>query len=103
MNILIIGVSGFIGRHLYDALSQQGHHVTGCSRNKVPNINWQLLNFNQSVEDWEKLLRPESQPIDIVINAVGIYQQSGTQRFTKIHDLGPRRLFDACKKLEVPF
>lgn len=101
MKILIVGVSGFIGRHLYDALSQQGHHVIGSSRNKVPNLKWQELNFKQSVEDWEKQFYSESQSIDLVINTVGIYQQSESQQFSLVHDIGPKRLFEACKKLSI--
>lgn len=101
MNILIIGVSGFIGRHLYDALSHQGHHVIGCSRNKIPNINWQELDFNQSVENWKEQLRSEIQSFDLVINTVGIYQQSKSQPFSLVHDIGPKRLFDACKNISI--
>ena len=97
MNILIVGVSGFIGRHLYDALSQQGHQLIGCSRTKVANINWQKSNFNQSVEDWEQQL----QAIDLVINAAGIYQQSTSQSFSYVHDEGPRKLFEACNNLSI--
>ncbi len=97
MKILITGVSGFIGRHLYNALSPQGHHVIGCSRNEIVNINWQKLNFNQNVEDWQQQL----QAIDLVINAVGIYQQSTSQSFSYVHDEGPSRLFEACNNLSV--
>lgn len=97
MNILIVGVSGFIGRHLYDALNQQGHYVIGCSRNEVENINWQEFDFTQSMNDWNLQL----QNIDIVINAVGIYQQSVSQPFSLVHDVGPKRLFEECKKLSV--
>lgn len=101
MNVLIVGVSGFIGGHLYDDLSQQGHHVCGCSRNKLANINWQRLDFNQNVEDWEKQLCSEYQPFDLVINTVGIYQQSESQPFSLVHDIGPKRLFDTCKNLSI--
>lgn len=97
MNILIAGVSGFIGRHLYRALSRHGHHLTGCSRHEVPDINWHPFDFNQSQEDWEHQL----QNIDVVINAVGVYQQSEKQRFSQIHDLGPKRLFDVCRKRKI--
>lgn len=97
MNILIVGVSGFIGRHIYDALIHKGHHVIGCSRREVANINWQKLDFNQSTEDWQQQLSN----IDIVINAVGIYQQSASQSFSLVHDMGPKKLFAACEKLAV--
>ena len=97
MNILIVGVSGFIGRHIYDALMHKGHHVIGCSRSEVANINWQKLDFSQSTEEWQQQLSN----IDIVINAVGIYQQSASQSFSLVHDMGPKKLFAACEKLAV--
>lgn len=97
MNIIILGVSGFIGHHLYDALCQHGHHVTGYSRRKVPNINWQEFDFTQSAGDWSVQL----QDIDIVINAVGIYEQSEIQNFYQIHEHGPKRIFEACRKNKV--
>jgi len=97
MNILIVGVSGFIGRYLYDVLSQQGHKVTGCSRSEVPNIKWRACDFSQSVDDWDAQLHN----IDVVINTVGIYEQSGTQTFALIHEHGPKKLFEACRKNEV--
>lgn len=97
MNILIVGVSGFIGHHLYNALTQQGHHVIGSSRNKVPNIHWQKLDFKQSINDWKQQL----QSIDLVINAAGIFQQTKTQKFSDVHDDGPKKLFAACNQLLI--
>jgi len=94
MKILIVGVSGFIGKHLYDALAQDGHELTGCSRQEVPGINWQACDFNQSREAWASRLTN----INIVINAVGIYQQTDKQRFSYVHNAGAKRLFDACAK-----
>ncbi|NWF35134.1 NAD-dependent epimerase/dehydratase family protein [Mariprofundus sp. KV] len=32
MNILICGASGFVGKHIRDALQKAGHHVTGGIR-----------------------------------------------------------------------
>lgn len=98
MNILIIGVSGFVGRSLYDMLEcLEQHQVSGCSRQKVANINWQLLDYSQNIESWQKQLRG----INLVINTVGIYRQSKTQRFSNIHNIGPKRLFFACRKLNI--
>lgn len=94
MNILIIGVSGFIGNHLYHALSQHGHHLSGCSRHKVAGINWQSFEFGQSVKKWQLLLKN----IDVVINAAGIYEESASAGFTAVHDEGPKRLFELCIK-----
>lgn len=99
MNILIVGVSGFIGRYLYDALSQKQHHVIGCSRYQVPHIHWLPLNFNQNMEEWETQLSN----IELVINAVGIFQQShsASNSFLQVHEVGPKKLFSACKKKNI--
>ncbi len=97
MNILIVGVSGFIGQHLYHALSQCGYNVTGCSRHEVHNIKWQSFSFNQSAEDWECQLKN----IDIVINAAGIYQESDAHDFLQTHELGPKKLFEVCARLGI--
>lgn len=102
MNILIVGVSGFIGQHIYHALSQDGHSLSGCSRHEVPDINWQKFNFKQDQKGWEQQL----QNIDIVINAAGIYQQSNQlianqEGFSQAHDLGPKILFDACRNSNI--
>jgi|GEM_PF-537173 len=97
MNILIVGGSGFIGRHLYRVLSQKGHKLSGCSRYPVPNTVWHQFSFDQSQKEWEAQL----QNIDIVINTVGIYQESQQGSFSQIHDLGPKVLFDTCQKLNI--
>ncbi len=102
MNILIVGVSGFIGKSIYYALSQDGHHLQGCSRHEVPDINWNKFDFRQNQNAWEQQL----QKIDLVINAAGIYQQSeqhisNDEGFFQVHDLGPKVLFDACRKCHV--
>ncbi len=93
MKILIVGVSGFIGQHLYYALQEQGYKLTGCSRKKVSDINWRACDFSQSSTDWEQQLSN----IDVVINAVGLYQQTDKQSFLQVHNLGAKKLFDACR------
>ena len=102
MNILIVGVSGFIGKHLYTTLEQSGYSVKGCSRQIVKNMpqqkmNWCPMDLSQSIEDWLLLLKNT----DIVINAVGIYQATQTDSFAQTHDLGPKKLFDACQQAKV--
>lgn len=97
MNILVVGVSGFIGRHIYTALAQQGYNLKGCSRRYQADINWHVCDFANSNQDWDALL----DDIDVVINAVGIFKQTASQSFSNIHDLGPRKLFVACSRHNV--
>jgi len=97
MKLLIIGVSGFIGSHIYQALSHHGHRLIGCSRYQVSGINWRACDFNQSAQDWER----ETEGIDIVINAAGIFHQTANQTFLHVHDVGPKRLFDVCRQKNI--
>ncbi len=102
MNILIVGVSGFIGQSLYHALSQSGHSVIGCSRHEVADINWKKFDFKQNQDKWQQQL----QDIDLVINAAGIFQQSSQliasgEGFSQVHELGPKILFDACRNCNI--
>jgi nucleoside-diphosphate-sugar epimerase len=97
MNILIVGVSGFIGRACYQALMLEGHLVSGCSRTSVANMRWSPLDFEQSDIAWQKQL----EDIELVINAAGCLQQSDQDRFSIVHDLGPKRLFAICGELGI--
>jgi len=94
MKILILGVSGFIGRELYAELCAQGHQVVGCSRKVVPNIRWRHFDFRQDSVHWENLIAD----MDLVINTIGIYEETNTQSFSLIHTDGPIRFFYVCKK-----
>lgn len=97
MNIGIIGVSGFIGKSLYYFLAQQSYHMTGYSRKKIPGINWQELDFSQSVDSWVNQLKH----MDVVINASGIYKQTYKNSFLDVHTTGPVKIFEACIKLNI--
>lgn len=97
MKILVVGVSGFIGRYIYNVLCQKGYQVTGCSRHVVPHTNWKKFDFSQGQEFWERQLRN----VDVVINAAGIYKQTLLQRFSTVHDIGPKKLFAACNRLDI--
>jgi uncharacterized protein YbjT (DUF2867 family) len=98
MVILITGISGFIGRHLAQALRGEGHTVVGVSRSA------NVLNTVQG--DFTKDLDPEVwtprlKDVDIVINAVGILRESGAQTFEAVHSKAPQALFQACVRAGV--
>ncbi len=105
MNVLITGANGFIGSHLTDVLLNAGHKVTACVRNPTaakqrwPNIKAIEANFTQdhSIDTW----LPRLQDIDIVINAVGIIRETGTQTFEALHTAAPCALFKAAEQAGI--
>lgn len=109
MNILITGATGFIGRRVARTLIDHGHVVTGAVRNpavaaqSVPGLHCHPVDFNAAAtrSAWAPLFpRAEADadaaPYDVVINAVGILQQTRRQRFHAVHHAAPVALFDAC-------
>ncbi|MFL6549450.1 MAG: SDR family oxidoreductase [Povalibacter sp.] len=99
MLIAIAGGSGFIGGKLAQALRAHGHRVLIGSRtgNEGDRIE---IDFARPI-DSEQLARTLL-GVDAVVNAVGILREHGTQSFERIHFLGPRSLFDACVRADVP-
>lgn len=92
MNILITGVSGFIGRTLATALSAAGHQIKPVCRSEGVDFKQML-----SVEHW----LPRLKDVDAVINCVGIIGERGTQRFAVLHTQAPSALFHACAQAGI--
>lgn len=109
MNIFMTGATGFIGSRLAHALHDRGHTLALAVRNPkaaqklVPGHHYERVDFNTAVtaETWQPLLTrtrggSPSIPYDVVINAVGILQETPRQRFHTVHSAAPIALFDAC-------
>lgn len=94
MKILVTGGSGFIGRRLTDSLRAAGHTVITTSRVPAPGGQHIALDFSAEVD--RKNLASQLAGIDVVVNAVGIIRERGAQTFRRIHEDGPKALFDAC-------
>ena len=105
MNVLITGASGFIGSHITHALIKDGHTVTVCVRNsKLAQQHWPSVHAittdfskDHQVSGW----LPRLDGIDVVINAVGIIRETGSQTFEALHTAAPCALFKACEKAGV--
>lgn len=98
MRILLTGASGFIGQHLLRALLAEGHHVVCAVRkpgdDSDPRLTTIHADFTNDTDKSAWLARLSG--IDAVINAVGIFKESGEQTFQRLHTDTPRALFAAC-------
>lgn len=98
MRILLTGASGFIGRHLQAAVLADGHDLVCTTRqpgaSSNPRLSYIHADFTENSDKsaWTARLRD----IDVVINAVGIFKESGKQTFAALHTDTPCALFAAC-------
>ncbi|BDT56715.1 oxidoreductase [Massilia varians] len=101
MRILLTGASGFIGQHLLQALLAEGHHVVCAVRrpktSTEPRLAYIHADFAQDTDKSVWLARMHQLGgVDVVINTVGIFRESGSQTFARLHTDAPRALFAAC-------
>lgn len=101
MVILLTGANGFLGKHLTHSLIAAGHEVLAAVREPA-SCNLQRciqVDFTQDVDAQTWL--PRLQGIDLVINAVGILREHGSQTFALLHSKAPRALFAACAEAGI--
>lgn len=101
MRILITGATGLIGSALVAALHQREHQVVACVHRhhgqRLPvGTETVAVDYTRdlSVETWQ----PRLAGVDVVINAVGILRESSHAKFSELHHLAPRALFQACEQ-----
>ncbi|MFA7668740.1 MAG: SDR family oxidoreductase [Burkholderiaceae bacterium] len=104
MRVLLTGASGFIGGRLLEALLRGGHRVVTVSRRNIVPKTRAVQHLNK---DFAHALSPSDwvgavQDIDVVINAVGILQETRGQRFEPLHHRAPAALFTAAAAAGVP-
>jgi uncharacterized protein YbjT (DUF2867 family) len=105
LKVLLLGATGFIGRHVAARLLTDGHFVTAGVRDiasikrRFPEINAVQLDLNRmkSPDDWLPLLAV----IDAVVNCAGILQSGAGQSARDIHTTAPVALFAACERLQI--
>lgn len=102
MHVVIVGASGFIGRHLAARLVAEGVRVSAAGRapdrlaRRLPGaaaIRCDLAIDRE--EDWRERL----DGVDAVVNCAGLF---GDDRgYASVHAGGPIALFDACRAAGV--
>lgn len=109
MRVLVLGGTGFIGRHAVAALLERGHDVAIGSRfparsaRKLPPAD---RNRELRVVFLERLLEPDAwRPLladcEVVVNCVGILRPRGAATYEKVHHLAPAALAVACERFGV--
>jgi len=103
--VLVLGGTGFIGRHAVAALLQSGCQVVIGSRHpqtidrRVPALADHCAHRQTRLErltdaqDWTALLAD----IDVVLNCVGILRQRGRETYQRVHHLATSALAEACR------
>ena len=101
--VLLTGASGFIGRHLVQALAAHGHDLIVTSRrpgrHPQPGLREVAADFSCDTDPAAWL--PRLVGVDVVINAVGILREDRGQTFELLHERAPRALFAACAEAGV--
>jgi uncharacterized protein YbjT (DUF2867 family) len=98
MNVLLTGATGFIGARLHRTLIDAGHRVIAVARRppwpELPRTRWLRIDFAapRAAADW----LADLQGVDVVVNAVGLFRERGSQSFDAVHVRGPVALFEAC-------
>lgn len=111
-NILVVGGTGFVGRHLVTRLAAEGRNVIVPTRNRararslilLPTVDVQQVDVNER-EALDAVVAGQ----DAVINLVGILHGDRApegaaygKAFRRAHVDLPRRLVEACQRNNVP-
>ncbi|MFD1695626.1 complex I NDUFA9 subunit family protein [Roseibium aestuarii] len=101
--VTVFGASGFIGRHLVQALARRGYRVRAAVRRPDLAEYLQPMGMPGQVMPIQANLRYRwsveraVQGADAVVNCVGILAPSGKQSFDAVQAFGPRAIAEAAR------
>ncbi|MEK4034070.1 SDR family oxidoreductase [Methylocystis sp. IM3] len=82
---LIVGGTGFIGRHIAGRLAAASHSVMAAGRGDI-----------DIARDFPARLRAKVAGFDVVVNCAGLVRDEGANTMDAVHAEGAMRLFSAC-------
>jgi NADH dehydrogenase len=101
MKIAITGGTGFIGKHLFERLSSEGHDLVLLSRHeRLGTIRDNTVHAISDLSDQSVLTRSFS-GCDAVAHCAGINREIQSQTFTRVHVEGTRNVVQAARAAGV--
>lgn len=106
--VVIVGGSGFVGRHTVRRFTDAGWRVRVLSRDTVAAEFVKTAGYpGQVVPDYADITRPETlagkfEGANAVVNLVGVLYSRGRQSFKKVHEEGARAVAAEAAKAGVP-
>lgn len=105
MRVLVLGGTGFIGRHVVGAVLARGHQAivgTRSPKRAARKLPPGALDCERRATRFEHLTsrhvwKPLLTDIDVVVNAVGILRERGGATYDRVHDMAPAALAAACE------
>ena len=103
--VLVLGGTGFIGRHAVAGFREAGVAVAIGSRHptrhahRYPFAQFHCIRFESllQADAWQPLLKG----FDVVVNCVGILRQRPKEPYANVHHLAPAALAIACARERV--
>jgi uncharacterized protein YbjT (DUF2867 family) len=107
MRVMVLGGTGFVGRHAAAALRQRGHAVvigTRHPKRALAKLPAGLRDCELRETHFESLTtryiwKPLLSDVDAVVNAVGILRERGSETYDRVHNMAPAALGEACERL----
>jgi NADH dehydrogenase len=106
--VTVFGGSGFVGRHVVDALARRGYRVRVAVRKPEVAYYMQPLGNIGQIQLVQANIRHRwsieraVKGADYVVNLVGILSESGKQRFNTVHAIGAKHVAEVVAAAGLP-
>ncbi len=101
MRVIIAGGTGFLGRHVTEALLAVGHSVILLARGTHPAIVANGVKLVQADVAAGAFSLEALRGCDAIVNLIGIKREQGTQTFERAHVEATRHLIEAARALDI--